>query len=79
VSYWFVKNEELFSVNGIYSRFKYPVLTRDHAPLHWRFDFNPQTNPFFYGTHWDKRYVYSGAIKWNGKYLLVVRVEGNDR
>ena len=73
------KNEELFSTNGIYSRFKNPVLTRDHAPLHWRFDLNPETNPFFMERIGINAAFNSGAIKWNGKYLLVVRVEGADR
>ena len=41
------KNEMLFSQNGIYSRFKNPILTRDHVPIHWRYDLNPETNPFF--------------------------------
>lgn len=73
------KNEELFSTNGIYNRYKYPVLTRDHAPLHWRFDLDPETNPFFMERIGINATFNSGAIKWNGKYLLVVRVEGNDR
>jgi len=73
------KNEEQFSINGIYSRYKYPVLTREHAPLHWRFDFNPETNPFFIERIGINATFNSGAIMWNGKYLVVVRVEGNDR
>lgn len=73
------KNEEIFSVNGIYERYKYPVLTRDHAPLHWRFDLNESTNPFFMERIGINATFNSGAIKWNGKYLLIVRVEGNDR
>ncbi|MBP7507138.1 MAG: glycosidase [Prolixibacteraceae bacterium] len=73
------KNKELFSTNGIYSRFKRPVLTREHAPLHWRFDMNPETNPFFMERIGINATFNSGAIKWKGKYLLVVRVEGNDR
>ncbi len=73
------KNEELFSTNGIYSRFKNPILTREHVPLNWRFDFNPVTNPFFMERIGFNATFNSGAIKWNGKYLLVVRVEGNDR
>lgn len=73
------KNEEIFSVNGIYERYKYPVLTRDHAPLHWRFDLDESTNPFFMERIGINATFNSGAIKWNGKYLLIVRVEGNDR
>lgn len=73
------KNEELFSTNGLYSRFKHPVLTRDHVPLHWRFDLNPETNPYFMERIGFNATFNSGAIKWQGKYLLMVRVEGNDR
>ena len=73
------KNKELFSVNGIYSRFKRPILTRNHVPLHWRFDMNPGTNPYFMERIGFNAAFNSGAIKWNGRYLLVVRVEGNDR
>lgn len=73
------KNEHIFSVNGICMRHKYPVLTRDHLPLHWRFDFNPSTNPYFMERIGFNAAFNAGAIKWNGKYLLSVRVEGVDR
>jgi 4-O-beta-D-mannosyl-D-glucose phosphorylase len=73
------QNEELYSVNGIYSRYKYPVLTRDHIPLDWRFDLNPETNPFLMERIGYNATFNAGAIKLNGKYLLAVRVEGNDR
>ena len=42
------KNEKSSFYNGIYLRWKNPVLTRDHVPLHWRYDLNPETNPFFW-------------------------------
>jgi len=73
------KNEKLFSTNGIYNKYKNPVLVREHIPLHWRFDLNPQTNPFFMERIGFNATFNSGAMKWNGKYLLAVRVEGNDR
>jgi len=72
-------NEQLFSTNGIYSRYRHPVLTRHHVPLHWRFDLNPLTNPYFMERIGFNATFNPGAIKWNGKYLLAVRVEGNDR
>ncbi len=72
-------NEELFSTNGIFSRYKNPVLTRDHVPLKWRFDFNKDTNPYFMERIGFNATMNSGAIKLNGKYLMVVRTEGNDR
>jgi 4-O-beta-D-mannosyl-D-glucose phosphorylase len=72
-------NEELFSTNGVYCKFKNPVLTREHIPLHWRFDFNPETNPRFMERIGFNATFNAGAIKWGNKYLLAVRVEGNDR
>ncbi len=72
-------NEMLFSINGIFNRFKNPVVTRDHVPLHWRFDFNAESNPYFMERIGFNATMNSGAIKLNGKYLLVVRTEGNDR
>ncbi|MEN8202591.1 MAG: glycosidase [Bacteroidota bacterium] len=73
------KNEKLFSTNGIFNRYKNPVLTRDHFPLEWRFDFNPETNPFFMERIGFNAAFNAGAIKWKGKYLLAVRGEGKDR
>ena len=65
--------------NGIFERYSFPVLTGDHAPLFWRYDLNPETNPFLeerFGIH---ATFNSGAVKWEGKYLLCVRVEAADR
>lgn len=72
-------NEPLFSTNGIFNRYRDPVLTRDHFPLEWRFDFNPETNPRFMERIGFNAAFNAGAIKWKGKYLLAVRCEGNDR
>ena len=72
------KNEPVEG-NGIYERYRYPILTGEHAPLEWRYDLNKETNPYLmerFGIH---ATFNSGAIKWNGKYILVVRVEGADR
>ena len=65
--------------NGIYTRWENPVLTRDHAPLIWRYDLNPETNPFFMERLGINAAFNAGAIKLNGKYYLVARVEGSDR
>nr|WP_319273107.1 glycosidase [uncultured Draconibacterium sp.] len=73
------KNEKLFSSNGIYSRYANPVLTREHVPIHWRFDLNEETNPFFLERNGFNAALNAGAIKFNGKYILAVRTEGNDR
>lgn len=74
-----LKNKKRFSVNGIYNRYKNPILTRDHVPLHWRFDLNAETNPFFMERIGFNATFNAGAMKLDGKYLLMVRVEGNDR
>jgi len=73
------KNEKLYSTNGIFHRYKNPILTRDHFPMEWRYDFNPETNPFFMERISFNAAFNAGAIKWKGKYLLAVRCEGNDR
>ena len=65
--------------NGIYERYEYPVLTREFAPVHWRYDLNPETNPYFMERLGINATLNSGAIYLNGKFYLVVRVEGNDR
>lgn len=65
--------------NGIFRRYVNPVVIADMAPLEWRYDFNPATNPFFMERIGINATLNAGAIKWNGKYVMVVRVEGNDR
>lgn len=65
--------------NGIYDRYVYPVLTREHIPLTWQYDLNPETNPFFMKRLGVNAVMNSGAIKLNGKYYLVARIEGDDR
>ena len=72
------KNEPVY-VNGVYERYKNPILTGAHAPVFWKYDLDPTTNPYLeerFGIH---AAFNSGAIKWNGKYVLAVRVEGADR
>lgn len=73
------KNEIAEDYNGIYDRYKYPVLTREHIPLFWKYDLNPETNPFFMERLGINAVMNSGAIYLNGKYYLVARIEGNDR
>jgi 4-O-beta-D-mannosyl-D-glucose phosphorylase len=65
--------------NGIYTRYKYPVLTAAHTPLEWRYDFNEKTNPFLMERIMINAAFNAGAIKYNGKYIVVARVEGADR
>lgn len=67
------------SVNGVFSRYKYPVLTASHTPLFWRFDLDPATNPHLLERFGINAVFNAGAIRLNGKFLLVARVEGFDR
>ena len=73
------KNEPSEFYNGIYTKYKYPVVTREYIPLFWKYDLNKETNPDFMERLGVNATMNSGAIKLNGKYYLVVRVEGNDR
>ncbi|MCW2262066.1 4-O-beta-D-mannosyl-D-glucose phosphorylase [Sphingobacterium kitahiroshimense] len=73
------ENTAISAGNGIYERYEYPVVTAAHTPLFWRYDLDEVTNPFLLERFGINGTFNAGAIKWNGKYLLVVRVEGNDR
>ncbi|MCD8044661.1 MAG: glycosidase [Tannerellaceae bacterium] len=65
--------------NGIFTRYQHPILTAAHTPIYWRYDLDEQTNPHLMERIGINATMNSGAIKWNGKYLLIVRVEGADR
>ena len=73
------RRNEKIEGNGIFCRYKNPVLTAQMAPPFWRYDYDPESNPYFMERIGVNAVLNSGAIKWNGKYVLVVRVEGNDR
>jgi len=73
------KNEQQPLGNGIYDRYVNPILTAAHAPVFWRYDLNTETNPFLMERFGINAAFNAGAIKLNGKYLLVVRTEGMDR
>lgn len=73
------KNIKSDFYNGIYDRYEFPVLTREHIPITWRYDLNIETNPFFMERLGVNAVMNSGAIELNGKYYLVARIEGNDR
>ena len=72
------KNRALY-VNGVYERYENPILTAAHAPLEWRYDLNEETNPFLMERIGIHAAFNSGAIKWGDRYVLVVRVEADDR
>ncbi len=67
------------SSNGIFERYEYPILTAQHAPLEWRYDFNPESNPYLMERYGINAIFNAGAIKIDDKYLMVARVEGFDR
>ena len=73
------RNKKYDRNNGIYSRYYYPVLTADHTPLIWKYDFDEKRNPFMEERIGINAVMNTGAIKLNGKYYLVARVEGADR
>ena len=73
------KNVKSDFYNGIYDRYEYPVLTRQHIPLFWKYDLNMETNPNFMERLGVNAVFNSGAIELNGKFYLVARIEGNDR
>jgi len=74
-----LENEPVDDHNGMYCRYQRPVLTAAHIPLHWRFDFSYDDNPCLMERIGVNAVFNPGAIKWNGKYLMVARVEGYDR
>lgn len=65
--------------NGIFERYENPVLTAAHVPLHWRYDLSKKSNPFLMERFGINAVLNAGAIKWKGKYIMMARVEGNDR
>ncbi|MBQ8166542.1 MAG: glycosidase [Lachnospiraceae bacterium] len=73
------KNHKTSFYNGIFDRYENPVLTRRHIPVEWKYDLNPETNPYFMERLGVNAVFNSGAIYKDGKYYLVARVEGNDR
>lgn len=72
-------NERQAPGNGIFDRYRYPVLTAAHAPLEWRYDLNPVTNPYLMERYGVNGVFNAGAIKWKDKYVLMARVESVDR
>lgn len=73
------KNIKAGRDNGVYCRYLNPVLTEEHIPYFWRYDLNPATNPMLLERIGFNAVFNAGAIKLNGKYILMARVEGVDR
>lgn len=73
------KNIEKEATRGIFHRYAYPVLTRDHVPVYWRYDLDRATNPFLIERLGINSVFNAGAIRIDGRYFLLARVEGVDR
>jgi len=73
------RNRPVEQFNGIYRRFEYPVITAEHTPIEWRYDLNPETNPFLMERIGVNAAFNAGATFWEDRFILAVRVEGNDR
>jgi len=73
------KNTPQISGNGIYDRWENPILTAAHTPIIWRYDLNEKTNPHLMERQGVNATFNAGAMLWKGKYILAVRVEGDDR
>ena len=65
--------------NGIFERYANPVVTAETVPPYWKYDFDRASNPYFMERIGCNATLNSGALKWGDKYVIVVRVEGNDR
>ncbi len=73
------RNEKQEDLNGLFVRYKNPVLTAAHVPVNWRYDFDEQSNPYLMQRFGINAVLNAGAIYWKGRYLLMARVEGYDR
>ncbi|MCL2083756.1 MAG: glycosidase [Oscillospiraceae bacterium] len=73
------KNSVSNFYNGIFDRYENPVLTAEHIPPFWKYDFDESTNPFFMERLGVNAVFNAGSIKLNGKYYLIARIEGGDR
>lgn len=74
-----VRHNSPDQTNGVWTRYRHPILTAEHTPLFWRYDLNEQTNPLLMERIGMNATLNSGAIKWGDKYIVMVRVEGADR
>jgi len=73
------RNEPTEHTNGVLQRWKNSVLTAEHTPLFWRYDFDPGSNPFLMERLGVNSVCNPGAMAFDGKYILMARVEGKDR
>lgn len=73
------KNEKSAFYNGVIDRYVHPVLTREHVPPFWKYDFDKNRNPYFMERLGVNAVFNAGAFYRDGKYYIIARVEGNDR
>jgi 4-O-beta-D-mannosyl-D-glucose phosphorylase len=73
------KNKKIEKSNGVFFKYKYPILTAEHAPVFWRYDLNQETNPYLMERQGMNCTFNAGAMLFKGKYILAVRAEGVDR
>ncbi len=73
------KNTPVLPGNGIFTRYSNPVVTADHIPPYWRYDFDRSSNPRFMERLGINAVFNAGAVKYGGRYMLVCRIEGSDR
>lgn len=73
------KNKKAEKTNGVFYRYKYPILTAEHSPIFWRYDLNQETNPYLMERQGMNCAFNAGAMLFKGKYVLSVRAEGVDR
>ena len=67
------------TTNGVYQRWQNPVVAASHTPVFWRYDLNEKTNSRLLERQGINAALNAGAILFENKYTLVVRVEGHDR
>ena len=65
--------------SGVFERYTHPILTADHAPLTWRYDFDPARNPYLMERLGVNGVFNTGAIEHDGRIFLMTRMEGYDR
>ncbi|HEX6804284.1 MAG TPA: glycosidase [Terriglobales bacterium] len=73
------RNRKAADGNGVFDRYQHPVLTAEHTPLIWRYDFDHKSNPYLEERMGINAVFNAGAIEHNGKIAVIARVEGVDR
>ena len=73
------KNQKIETGNGVFDRHAFPVLTAEHTPVFWRYDLDQRTNPYLMERMGINSTFNAGAMEYNGKIVVLARVEGVDR